>query len=148
VSGIPKAIRQSSALKACFINLMSQPGETTSFTASDHIKAICDHAGEKLLDYAIVSTSRITPAVRRNYAEQNAAPIENDFEAIEELGLRVIKANLLLHGAKVRHDPAEAARVAIELAIHGRKRREDHEGATGSRSGVLATLNNGAELRY
>jgi uncharacterized cofD-like protein len=125
VSGIPAAIRESRALKAYFVNLMSQPGETTSFTASDHVRAIGDHAGGgKLLDYAVVSTSRISPALRLRYAEQNAAPVENDFDAIEALGLAVLKANLLRKGPKVRHNSAALADVAVQLAIEGRLRRQ------------------------
>jgi len=37
VQGIPAAVRRSRALKACFVNLMWQPGETVGFQASDHI---------------------------------------------------------------------------------------------------------------
>src|SRR5579864_3944162 len=45
VDGIPAAIRQSPAVKAYFVNLMWQPGETTEFRASDHIRAIHQHSG-------------------------------------------------------------------------------------------------------
>src|SRR5580698_4376829 len=83
VSGIPKAIRQSRAKKTYFVNLMTQPGETTNFSASDHVLAVDDHAGGKLLDGVVVSTSRITPALRRRYAEQGSAPIENDITVLE-----------------------------------------------------------------
>jgi uncharacterized cofD-like protein len=130
VSGIPAAIRESRALKAYFVNLMSQPGETTSFTAADHVRAILEHAGAgkpgsgKLLDFAVVSTSRISPALRLRYAEQNAAPVENDFEAIEALGVSVLPAGLLRNGPKVRHNPAALAEVAVKLAVEGRVRRE------------------------
>jgi uncharacterized cofD-like protein len=125
VSGIPAAIRESRALKAYFVNLMSQPGETTNFAASDHVRAIHEHSGgKKLLDYAVVSTSRISPAMRERYAEQNAAPVENDLEAIEGLGLAVLKANLLRKGPKVRHNSAALADVTVKLAIEGRIRRE------------------------
>jgi len=123
VGGIPKAIRESSALKACFVNLMSQPGETTSFSASDHITAIRRHSGGQILDCAVVSTSRIPAAVRRNYAAQNAAPIENDCAAIESLGLEVLEADLLMKGPRVRHNPDAIARVAMDLAVIGRNRR-------------------------
>ena len=54
VSGIPKAIRQARARKAYFMNLMTQPGETTHFSASDHVLVRSDgHArqGQKLLDH-------------------------------------------------------------------------------------------------
>jgi uncharacterized cofD-like protein len=124
VSGIPKAIRQSKALKAYFVNLMSQPGETTNFAAADHVLALRGHAGARLLDYVVMSNSRIPPGVRRRYAEQGSAPIECDKQAIERLGLMAIEADLVQRGYKVRHNPAAVARVAVDLALEGRKRRE------------------------
>src|ERR1700732_1363983 len=45
VKDIPQAIRRSRALKAYFVNLMWQPGETIGFRASDHVEAIHQHAG-------------------------------------------------------------------------------------------------------
>jgi uncharacterized cofD-like protein len=123
VSGIPKAIRQSRARKAYFVNLMTQPGETTNFSASDHVRAVDEHAGGKLLDSVVVSTSRIAATVRRSYAEQNSVPIEIDVAALEEMGLQVIGADLLQKGRKVRHNPAAIAGVAVELAAEARKRR-------------------------
>src|SRR5580692_3019435 len=124
VSGIPKAIRQSRALKAYFVNLMTQPGETTNFSAADHVLAVDRHAGGKLLDSVVVSVSKISPTLRRRYAEQNSAPIENDIRALEGMGLEVIGADLVQKGRKVRHDPAAIARVAVELAVEARKRRD------------------------
>jgi len=123
VSGIPKAIRQSRARKAYFANLMTQPGETTNFSASDHVRAVDEHAGGKLFDSVVVSTSRIPAAMRRSYAEQNSAPIDLDIAALEEMGLQVIGADLLQKGRKVRHNPAAIARVAVEMAAEARKRR-------------------------
>ncbi|MGD1072455.1 MAG: uridine diphosphate-N-acetylglucosamine-binding protein YvcK [Bryobacteraceae bacterium] len=123
VSGIPKAIRQSKALKAYFVNLMSQPGETINFRASDHVLAIRRHARGRLLDCAVVSTSPIATNLQRRYAERSAAPIENDIDMLRELGLEVIEADLLQVGPKVRHNPAAAGAVALELAMRGRERR-------------------------
>jgi len=123
VKGIARAIRQSAAPKAYFVNLMSQPGETTSFAASDHVRALLDHSGGALIDYAVVSTTRIPPALRARYAAQNAAPIVNDADAIRALGVGVIEANLLRKGVKVRHNSAAVAQVVADLALEGRKRR-------------------------
>ena len=123
VSGIPKAIRKSPALKAYFVNLMSQPGETTDFRASDHVMAITNHAGAGLLDCAVVSNSRFSATMLRRYGQTNAAPVENDSEALLRMGLEVIEAGLLMKGAKVRHDPAAVGAVAFELAKRGRERR-------------------------
>jgi uncharacterized cofD-like protein len=123
VAGIPKAIRRSNASKAYFVNLMTQPGETTNFSAADHVEAVNAHSGGMLFDRVVVSTSRISPAVRRRYAEQNSAPIANDMPKLESMGLQVISADLLQKGSKVRHNPAAIARVAVELAVAARLRR-------------------------
>src|SRR5438128_9218167 len=63
VDGIPRAIRASTAVKAYFVNLMSQPGETPEFRASDHVRALHQHAGGKFLDYAVVNIRAITSAM-------------------------------------------------------------------------------------
>jgi len=123
VSGIPKAIRQSPALKAYFLNLMTQPGETTNFTASDHVRSLAEHGGDGLIDYVVASTSRISPAVRRAYAEQDAQVIQNDVESLADMGLEVLSGDLAQKGAKVRHNPDAIGRIALELAVKGRARR-------------------------
>ena len=48
VEGIPAAIARSRAVKAYFVNLMWQPGETTGFRASDHVRAIHHHAAPEV----------------------------------------------------------------------------------------------------
>jgi len=123
VEGIPAAIRRSRAVKAYFVNLMWQPGETMEFRASDHIRAIHQHAGGKLLDYAVVNIRPITPAMKKRYARQSALPVENDIDALFKMGLKVMAGNLALTSGKVRHDPAAAAAMAIKLAQEGRRRR-------------------------
>jgi len=123
VEGIPAAIRGSKAIKAYFVNLMWQPGETMKFRASDHIRAIHQHAGGKFLDYVVVNSRPILPAMRKRYARQDVLPVENDLDAIFEMGIQVHSANLALHTEKVRHDPAAAAAVAVKLAQEGRRRK-------------------------
>jgi len=123
VQGIPAAIHRSRAIKACFVNLMSQPGETTHFRASDHIRAIHQHARIRLLDYAVINTAPITPAMKKRYARQEATPVENDTERILKMGVKVIAGNLVWRGEKVRHDPGTTAAVAVKLAQEGRRRK-------------------------
>ncbi len=123
VQGIPAAIHGSLAIKACFVNLMSQPGETTHFRASDHIRAIHQHARVKLLDYAVVNTAPIAPAMKKRYARQEAMPVEDDTETIVKMGVTVMAGNLVWQGEKVRHDPATTAAVTVKLAQEGRRRK-------------------------
>ena len=122
VSGIRKAIQASPALKAYFVNLMWQPGETMDFSASDHVAAIHRHARRRLLDYAVINTYPITGALRQRYAAEKIFPVKNDVALLEEEGLQVIGANLLATTAKVRHDSQAAAAIAVKLAREGRRR--------------------------
>jgi uncharacterized cofD-like protein len=124
VDGIAEAIRQSPAIKAAYINLMSQPGETSGFSAADHIAAIDDHAGARLTGVAIINTGEISEAMQKRYAAQRAHPVVNDADCIRELGVEVLGANLLSEDQKIRHNSTVAAAIAIDLARRGRNRRQ------------------------
>ncbi len=123
VEGISGAVRRSPAVKAYFVNLMWQPGETIDFRASDHVRALHRHAREKLLDYAVINIRPLTLAVKKRYAREAALPVENDIDTLFKMGLKVMAGNLVSRGEKVRHDPAAAAAVILRLAQEGRRRR-------------------------
>jgi len=123
VEGISAAIRRSPAIKAYFVNLMWQPGETVNYTASDHIRAVHRHAGGNLIDYAIVNVRPIQMALRKRYARQQALPVENDLDRIAKMGIKVVKGNLLLESSKIRHDPEQTAAVVVRLAQESRRQR-------------------------
>jgi len=126
VDGIPRAIASSPALKVYFVNLMSQPGETNHFRASDHVAAILRHAGRSysrsLIDVCVVNTRPVAARVLNRYRASDAKPVETDLANLERLGLRVIAADLLgMHGVpqKARHDPAAIGAIALDLARQG-----------------------------
>ncbi len=123
VDGIASAVHNSRALKAYFVNLMWQPGETIGFRASDHVEAIHRHAGRPLIDVVVVNTRAINPRQKRKYAAQKARPVLNDVERLAEMGLQVVAADLLASGNVVRHDPRASAEVALQLAKRGQTAR-------------------------
>ncbi len=123
VNGIPEAISASPALKVYFMNLMSQPGETTGFRASDHVQSILDHSQDRLLDFVVVNSAPISAQMIEQYAERNSAPVEYDVERLGRLGLEVIEADLLHVRHKVRHSPEAVGAIAYELAIRARNTR-------------------------
>jgi uncharacterized cofD-like protein len=129
VDGIPRAIASSPALKVYFVNLMSQPGETNQFSASDHVAAILRHAGRahsrSLIDVCVVNTRPVAAKVLTRYRANAAKPVEIDLAKLEHMGLRVIAADLLgISGVRfqelVRHDPAAIGAIALKLAQQGR----------------------------
>jgi uncharacterized cofD-like protein len=124
VQGIPEAIRRSRALKAYFVNLMWQPGETSGFRASDHVDAIHRHTKHPLLDVAVVNTRSISARQRRKYAAEDAHSVVNDIDRLERMGLEVVAEDLLGDSDTVRHDSRVAAEIAVRLARRGRAARQ------------------------
>ncbi|MSV28068.1 MAG: YvcK family protein [Bryobacterales bacterium] len=124
VGGVSKAIRNSSALKAYFCNLMWQPGETMQFRASDHVRAIHEHAGRKLVNTVVVNTGEIKPSLRKRYAREAARPVENDLDELKAMGLDVVAGDLVARSERVRHSPDAIAAMAIRLAFEGRGRKK------------------------
>ena len=130
VKGIPEAIAASPALKAYFVNLMSQPGETTDLRASEHVAALLRHSARRtkrpILDVCVVNSAPIRGRVLNRYQQQTAIPVDNDIENLSRMGLTVIAADLLRMGrkhtdGKIRHDVGAIGAVAFELAQRGRR---------------------------
>ncbi len=134
VKGIPEAIASSNAVRAYYCNLMWQPGETTGFQASDHARAIIDHAGAKVLDYVIVNSAEIGKQVLRKYERNRALPVVNDVENLEGMGLQVVAAPVACEREKVRHDPGRSAAIAVQLAMEGRTRAQSLQGRRKARA--------------
>ena len=123
VGGIPRAIQESPALKAYFVNLMWQPGETMQYSAYDHVRAIHQHARRKLLDRVVLNTHPITGILRQRYAAAKVFAVKNDTPRFEEAGIGIVGADLLARSEKVRHDSQASAAIAMQLAEEGRRRR-------------------------
>ncbi len=95
-------------------NVMTQPGETDSLTASEHAAALLRNAGARVFDYVIVneeSPSKLLEA----YAEEGQVPVEADAEQISGLGLTPVSARVISETVNVRHDPAKLASVVLGL---------------------------------
>lgn len=120
VDGIAEAVRSSKAVKIYICNVMTQPGETDGYTASMHAKAILDHAGEGVIDYILVNSAPIAEEMRGAYALEGAYPVEVDEAAIEALGVKFIKADLINETNVVRHDPVKLARNIMKM-VYGLK---------------------------
>ena len=88
---------------------MTQVNESLNLTASEHIKKIYEHAGIPIFDYALANTGKISDELLARYAEEGAAPIEVDKQAIEALGVKCITGNFVDEGDVVRHNTARLA---------------------------------------
>ena len=103
VHGIPQAIRESPAVKVFVCNLMTQANESLGLTASDHIRALNNHAGVQLFDYALINQTPVSAEMKAKYALEGASQIVVDLEAIEALGVCPVLGDYLEEGMVARH---------------------------------------------
>jgi uncharacterized cofD-like protein len=99
-------------------NAMTQPGETTGFTVSDHLRALERHAGPVVTD-VLVHSGELPEGLIARYRVEGASPVEVDREEIEKLRVRFREADLLSEGAEagIRHDPGRLAEEVCEAAL-------------------------------
>ena len=99
-------------------NAMTQPGETTGFAISDHLRALECHVGPVVTD-VLVHAGALGPCVITRYRAEGASPVEVDREGIEKLGVRLREADLLWEMAEagVRHDPDRLAEEVCDASL-------------------------------
>lgn len=109
---IKEAIQQTNAHIAYVCNVMTQAGETTGYTASDHVQAIFDHIGYHTIHSVIVHNETISETSRKLYAEENATLVEYDLERLRLLGLQIIEDDIIDHKEPtLRHDTDKVAKL-------------------------------------
>ena len=95
VRGIAEAIAQSPALKVYVCNLMTQANESLGLSASDHIRAIYEHAGRSIFDVALVNRTPASPEMKAKYALEGATQIVAHEENIRKMGVQPIYGDYL-----------------------------------------------------
>lgn len=115
VEGVAEALIKSKAVKIYICNVMTQQGETDHYTASMHAKAIIDHAGKGAIDYVLVNDAPIAKETRASYELEGAFPVEIDEEALKELGVKFVKADIISETNVVRHDPVKLSRNIMKM---------------------------------
>lgn len=117
VCGIPEAIRESAATKVYICNLMTQANESLGRTAADHIRALYDHAGYPLFDYALINRRPASKELQAKYALEGASQIVVDLEAIEALGVCPVLGDYLFEDGVARHDTDQLAKDLLDLVM-------------------------------
>jgi uncharacterized cofD-like protein len=110
---LPNAVRtalcRSTGVKVYVCNVMTQPGETTGYTASDHVRALQKHGAGDCFDFVLVNTEPPPPDAAERYRRTGAGPVAADLDAIAKLGYIPVAAPLLNMDQFVRHDPRKLA---------------------------------------
>ena len=116
--GVAEALARFDGPVVYVANVMTQAGETSGFSVSEHVRAISDHIGSVATDI-LVHSGDLSDDLLARYERENAAPTVVDREALERMGVRVREADLLSDDESrgVRHDPAKLAAEVRRLAL-------------------------------
>ena len=111
-----EAIVKSDAVKVYVCNIMTQPGETDGFTASEHLRALLSHSHPKLIDYCLVNTGSISQDLRERYKQDGSYPVVADTNKIRNMGPRTIQENIIaVSNNYIRHDRIKLSRIILGL---------------------------------
>ncbi len=112
---IAEALEETEAIRVYICNVMTQPGETDHFTASDHLKVLIEHTGKKLFDYVLVNTQKPSEEVLNRYAQEGACWVQPDIDKIRQMGYRVITGNFMSETNVVRHNPQAVTQAILRI---------------------------------
>jgi uncharacterized cofD-like protein len=126
VRGIVPALRRATVPRIYVANIMTQPGETSDYSLSDHVRALEQHAQGPVVDYIVANTGKLSAAVTRRYTRQKSYPVVVNMSSGS--GVKVVKANLVSPVEYARHDSASLAATIFSIisknskAVHARAR--------------------------
>jgi len=125
VPKISMAIRNSKAKKIYVMNLMTKYGQTTDYTALDHIQDLSKYIGKKTISYILINTKIPSIKTLNWYKKYKEIPVVDNLNQLK--GYQIIRANLIkdvlidkvkgddLRRSIIRHDPEKLSKKIIEL---------------------------------
>jgi uncharacterized cofD-like protein len=120
---ISDAVARSKAPRVYIANLMTQPGETTHYALSDHLRAIRQHVRGRVIDAVVANRQSISPEVARRYRAEGAEPVTIDREAVLKMKVRLITGNLVEEHGVLRHNSPRLARILFDEFLGHSERR-------------------------
>lgn len=101
-----EAIDKSKAKIMYVCNIVTQPGETDNYKASDHIKAINQYLGEKKVSVIIANSSKISKEIEDKYLTlENKNIVILDKKELKKIPVEIISDNLVsIESGTLRHN--------------------------------------------
>ncbi len=115
VKGMSDAIAKSQAFKIYVCNVMTQHGETDNYSASDHVRALVEHANKDVIDACLINDAQAPAEALSRYKEEGSFPVEPDADKIRGMGYKVVATDLLGVTDYVRHDSIKLNHALIKL---------------------------------
>lgn len=114
---IKEILENSKITKIYVCNIMTQPGETDSYSVSDHIKAIFKHSSNKVIDYVLVNNGIPSETKLKKYRAKNSYLVKIDRNEVKKLGVKLIEKKLFDDEVYIRHSPYLLAKAIMKILV-------------------------------
>lgn len=118
--GISQALRDTEATRVYVCNLMTKPGETDRFKASDFVQEINQYLDGPYLDWALINIRPVPEAVEEAYRGEEAFQVEADLETVGRHVPGVFATWLGNGHLPLLHEPERVAEAVLNIAKTGR----------------------------
>ncbi|MCI8445154.1 MAG: YvcK family protein [Bacilli bacterium] len=96
-------------------NMMTQPGETDSYTVSDHVKVINSYLGTHKIDVVLANDGMISEELVEKYSDlEQKDPVQLDRKTLEKMNVELITDNFVI----VEPDSQYLRHNVVKLAFH------------------------------
>ncbi len=122
VQDVADAVATAEAQRIYVCNLMTKHGETTGFTAADHVRTIHQYLGRACIDVVIVNTREPSPDRAAEYSAENAFPVAFDMASLMAEGVeQIIASDIMSSRSLIRHDTNRVAWEIFKLIQENRQ---------------------------
>lgn len=113
---VVKAIDNSNAKIIYVCNVVTQPGETDNFKASDHVKLLNKYLGKRKVDILITNSEEIDPEIVKIYETQE----QKDLVVVDSNNIKIEHINkplIKVENNVIRHDNVKLALEIMNILI-------------------------------
>ena len=116
VQDVAEAIVSSKAIKIHVCNLMTKPGESDDFKASDFAKLLMAYLGTtNPLDYLIFNDTPYPERLVQRYSLDGQHPVELDIDDSLRVTKNIVEWPLLAAGVYLRHEPLALGKAIMAI---------------------------------
>lgn len=124
VDGVVDALSSTDAKVVYALNLMTKYGQTTNYTAKDHVDDLVHYLGKGVVDYILINNNRPDKETLDLYLTHSEIQVKNDLVGKD---YKLVNADLLadkkmgkpksdkLKRSLIRHDPNKLAKSIMSL---------------------------------
>lgn len=106
IPDIGKALKETPAQVVYICNIMTQRGETESFTDANHVSVLNAHLAAQFVDTVLVNIEPVPQEYMNTHEfDEYLVQVKHDFQGLQDQGCRIISSNFLkLENGGAFHD--------------------------------------------